>query len=320
MENMLMATGLPKRPKQHEIDTRGLSLLSYVLPKECIFRSLGERDYGIDGIIELAFGEQVSGLFLSAQLKSSENVHWLKGGDVRVSIPKTTCNYWMQNNMPVLLFLADLSTQKVYYGDVKAQLRQRYTDYSTNNNFPFTLSYKNELHFTIDQNIPNVDEFLSVYGYRIQFLALVLRMVGYSAFEADLKEFILNWKRYFNHLKHQNADPFLFKSIEFYKQTIHIHNCMLHISNELNLGMQEVDFKAVRNNLREMYDYYKATPGYDILEYEITVLHSQIGEYIEAVIRGIKNYILSSEKDFWSISFPLIYQEAQNMDWNATEY
>jgi hypothetical protein len=315
-----MTTNFPKRPKQHEIDTRGLSLLSYVLPKEYIFRSLGERDYGIDGLIELVFGEQVSGLFLSAQLKSSENVHWTKGGDVRISIPKTTCNYWMQNNIPVLLFLADLSTQKVYYGDVKAQLRQRYTEYITNNNFSFALSYKNELHFTIAQNIQNKDEFLSVYGYQFRFMALVLRIVGYSAFEADLKEFILNWKRYFNHLKHQNADPFLFKSIDFYEQTIRIHDCMFHISNALNLGMRRIDFQAVRNDLREMYAYYKTTPDYDVLEYEITVLHSQIEEYIKTIILGIKNYILISEKDFWSINFPLIYQEAQNMDWNSNEY
>jgi hypothetical protein len=124
-----MTTNFPQRPKQHEIDTVGLSLLSYVLPKEYIFRSLGERDYGIDGLIELAFGGQVSGLFLSVQLKSSENVHWKKDGTVKISIPTTTCNYWMQNTMPVLLFLADLTTQKVYYADVKAQLRQRYADY-----------------------------------------------------------------------------------------------------------------------------------------------------------------------------------------------
>ncbi|TWH47803.1 hypothetical protein Salpa_3889 [Sporomusa sp. KB1] len=222
--------------------------------------------------------------------------------------------------MPVLLFLADLSTQKIYYSDVKVQLRQRYIDYSTNNNFSFTLSNKNELHFTIDQNIQNKDEFFNVYGYKYQFLMLVLRMVDYSAFETNLKEFVLNWKRYFNHLKHQNADPFLSQSVDFYEQTIHIHNCMLHISNALNLGMQKVDFQSVRNDLRKMYDYYGVTPAYDVLEYEITVLHFQIWGCTEAIICGIKNYILISEKDFWSINFPLIYQEAQNMDRNATEY
>ncbi|WP_186451133.1 hypothetical protein [Sporomusa sp. KB1] len=243
-----------------------------------------------------------------------------KDDDARISIPKTTCNYWMQNTMPVLLFLADLSTQKIYYSDVKVQLRQRYIDYSTNNNFSFTLSNKNELHFTIDQNIQNKDEFFNVYGYKYQFLMLVLRMVDYSAFETNLKEFVLNWKRYFNHLKHQNADPFLSQSVDFYEQTIHIHNCMLHISNALNLGMQKVDFQSVRNDLRKMYDYYGVTPAYDVLEYEITVLHFQIWGCTEAIICGIKNYILISEKDFWSINFPLIYQEAQNMDRNATEY
>lgn len=176
------------------------------------------------------------------------------------------------------------------------------------------------MHFPVQQNIQNEDDYISVYGYQIRFMGLVLRMVRQFSFEADLKEFILNWKKYFEHLKHQNADPFLLQPINFYEQTIYIHDHMLHISNELNLGMRKIDFQAIRNNLLEMYDYYKVTPGDDILEYEITVLHSQIEEHIEAIILGIKNYILFFEKDFWKINFPLIYQEAESMDWNAKEY
>lgn len=110
---------LPKRTEQHEIDTKGMNLLTYVLPKEYIFRTLGERDYGIDGLIEMAFGGQVSGIFISAQLKSSRHIYWTSEGATRISIMKTTCNYWFQNNMPVLLLLSDIVEQKVYYCDVK---------------------------------------------------------------------------------------------------------------------------------------------------------------------------------------------------------
>ncbi len=38
-----MITEFPQRPKQHEIDTRGSNLLSYVLPKEYIFRFFGRK-------------------------------------------------------------------------------------------------------------------------------------------------------------------------------------------------------------------------------------------------------------------------------------
>lgn len=47
---------LPKRPIQHRIDSSGTALLNYLLPDDYIFRTLSERDYGIDGLIELAFG------------------------------------------------------------------------------------------------------------------------------------------------------------------------------------------------------------------------------------------------------------------------
>ena len=130
---------LPKRTEQHEIDTKGMNLLTYVLPKEYIFRTLGERDYGIDGLIELAFGGHVTGKFISAQLKSSGHVSWTNEGTIRINIVKTTCNYWLQNNMPVLLLLADIVEQKVYYCDVKSQIRKRYREYNENDSFSFVL-------------------------------------------------------------------------------------------------------------------------------------------------------------------------------------
>mgnify|MGYP004476431381 CR=1 FL=1 len=307
---------LPKRTEQHEIDTKGMNLLTYVLPEEYIFRTLGERDYGIDGLIEMAFGGQVSGIFISAQLKSSRHIHWTSEGATRISIMKTTCNYWFQNNMPVLLLLSDIVEQKVYYCDVKSQIRKRYREYIENDSFSFVLFKKNELHFPVQMTIQSDEDYLSVYGYQIRFMAMILRMIQHSSFEEVLKLFITNWKNYFEHLKHQNADPFLVQSMEFYDQTIYIHNCLLQISNVLNLGMKKVDFQSIRQDLQEMYTQFGAIPEYEILEYEITVIHSEIEEYIEKVISGIKEYILNTEGDFWRINNPFIYQEVQNMDWN----
>lgn len=161
-------------------------------------------------------------------------------------------------------------------------------DYITNNSFSFILSNKNELHFPIQQNIQNEDDYIIAYGFQFRFMAFVLSMVRRPTFEANLKEFVSNWRRYFEHLKHQGADPFLLQPISFYEQTIHIHNCMLYISSELNLEMQGIDFQTIKNNLEEMYEYYEAIPRYEVLEHEITVLHSQIQEYIEIIILGIK--------------------------------
>lgn len=65
---------LPKRPEQHIIDEQGIVLLQTILePKHYIFRSLGGRDYGIDGLLEVTEDGRATGKMISLQLKSSMN-------------------------------------------------------------------------------------------------------------------------------------------------------------------------------------------------------------------------------------------------------
>ena len=154
----------------------------------------------------------------------------------------------------------------------------------------------------------------------VRFLASAFRMMRRSLFEDTVKDFVLNWKKYFEHIKHQGADPFLVQPLDFYMQTQHIHNCMIHISNELNLGMKAIDFQQIRDSLEELYDNWGTVCDDEVLEYEITVLHSKLEEYVEPIIAGLKKLILNSEQDFWRINFPIIYQEAQNIDWSYSEW
>lgn len=114
------------------MDTNGTALLNYLLPDDYIFRTIGERDYGIDGPIELAFRGHVTGKFISVQLKSSQNFRWNQNNTLSISISKRTCNYWISNSMPVFLFIADLSLNSVFYVDAKKQLRQRYDEMLNN--------------------------------------------------------------------------------------------------------------------------------------------------------------------------------------------
>ncbi len=65
---------LPKRPEQHVIDEKGKLLLQSILnPQHYIFRELGGRDYGIDGILETVDDGKPTGRMMSIQLKSSEH-------------------------------------------------------------------------------------------------------------------------------------------------------------------------------------------------------------------------------------------------------
>lgn len=149
---------LPKRPEQHIIDERGVVLLRTILePKNYIFRNLGGRDYGIDGILEIAENGAVTGRMMSIQLKSSENFpdfctvnHDMNigisateakvgviEGFISIPIKKTTCNYWLQNTMPVILVLADVRNNCLYYTYVDEQIRSRYREYIECDTFRF---------------------------------------------------------------------------------------------------------------------------------------------------------------------------------------
>ena len=142
---------LPIRPEQHIIDTQGLALLNIIInPSEYIFRILGERDYGIDGLLEIVENGHATGKMISLQLKSSkgfdisysdkvnknvlvdqfDSALFYFDGCIPVRIKKTTCNYWLNNNLPVVLVLADIETNCLYYSFIADQIRQRYQDFN----------------------------------------------------------------------------------------------------------------------------------------------------------------------------------------------
>lgn len=306
-----MSNGFPNRPEQHEIDSQGFSLLAYLLPNDFIYRTLGERDYGIDGLIEFAPGGNVMGIFISMQLKSTKSINWTGNGTTRVSIRKATCNYWMHGVMPCLLFLADVSQKEVYYIDVKSQIRQRYTEFSNCDNFSFIMDKRYSLHFTLENEVKN-EEYLKMLA---NFLCVVFTIINYNSFLGSITDFVRNWKNYFDHIKHQGADPFLVQEISFFDTTQHINELMIHIANVLNLKHNKVDFIKIREAYLEAYKFHQVFPECEILEMEITEIHYQMQQNIPAIIDGVKKYILNIERDYWLTKFPYEYQETIKMKW-----
>ncbi len=252
------------------------------------------------------------------QLKSTKSIKWTKNGTTKVYISKSTCNYWMQNIMPVLLFLADVSSDKVYYIDVKRQIRENYILFSTCENFSFTMNERCVLQKTpkFDSEKDNDEYFKNI----IPFLGIIVTMNGYDSFLDSLKDFILNWKKYFEHIEHQGADPFLRQELDFYFMTQHINMLMLHISNTLRLSHCKVDFQKIRNDFLQAYKFWDVIPEFEVLEYEITAIHSQMQRNLPVIISGIKNYVLTLEKDYWQFCFSHIFKEAMAMELESPDY
>lgn len=109
---------LPKRIKQHKAESDSYAILLYKLRDIGIFRNLTDNDYGIDFEIEVVNGEAITGKFLKAQVKSSENLRVRRSDKVPVvgGIKESTLYYWTELSYKtnVIAYAVDIKTEKIY--------------------------------------------------------------------------------------------------------------------------------------------------------------------------------------------------------------
>jgi hypothetical protein len=74
-----------------------------------------DEDFGLDGELELT-GVTVSGLLVKVQIKGTRNtVALVKRGAQRISMRPETMNYWAAIQLPVVVFLANVDTEEIYW-------------------------------------------------------------------------------------------------------------------------------------------------------------------------------------------------------------
>ncbi|WP_210558326.1 MULTISPECIES: DUF4365 domain-containing protein [unclassified Pseudomonas] len=109
---------LPTRIQQHKAESESYAILLYKLRHVGIFRNMTQSDYGIDFEVELVLGDQVTGRYLKAQVKSSKNLKVRKKDGVPVvgGIKESTLLYWaeLSYRTHVILYAVDLKTEQIY--------------------------------------------------------------------------------------------------------------------------------------------------------------------------------------------------------------
>lgn len=134
----------PKRSQSHCSETSSAAILHEVLPRQWMCRELGERDYGVDFLIEMV-GEKhlVTGHIAAVQLKGVERLKWSAGAIQDLDwfrsrpIKNHTVNYWMGLQQPVFLCIAEISTRKVIFVPVKQAIRSNCDLFRKNKAFAF---------------------------------------------------------------------------------------------------------------------------------------------------------------------------------------
>jgi len=80
-------------------------------------------DLGVDAEVEVVEDGKSEFRLIKVQIKSSENI---SGNTHSIYVSEEHISYWKNTNLPVIVCLVDLSTEKIYWRQIESE-----TDYST---------------------------------------------------------------------------------------------------------------------------------------------------------------------------------------------
>lgn len=128
---------------------------------DLLFREISERDYGIDGEVELFNHSEATGKFAKIQLKSTEKViQKLKTVDaVSCSgISKSNLSYCRQRNVPVILIYCSTADEKFYFIDLQSVYKNKIPEIGDNSS--------GTVRIPIENNSDNLERFVNIInGY-----------------------------------------------------------------------------------------------------------------------------------------------------------
>jgi hypothetical protein len=112
-KNKQKVTKPPQRCNTHRIDTLAVRMVESTLPADWIKRSVEDRDYGIDMMLEAFDGDDPTGVLVLLQVKGREASFGRE--DVSMSVPVKTLLYAQMFQTPFFLVHASLGDQKAYF-------------------------------------------------------------------------------------------------------------------------------------------------------------------------------------------------------------
>lgn len=155
----------PTRSKQHIIDEKGIQIIeSFFINKGWIVRRQ-EKDYGIDIEVEVVKDGVVTGRIFKVQVKSHENVVF-NNNEYTEYIPIEQWGYWINFDLPVLLFVVDTSNNKIYWENTIKGARKSFRNQLKS--VPFRLCEESELisSLSLDELIYTIESYRGLKNYK----------------------------------------------------------------------------------------------------------------------------------------------------------
>lgn len=286
---------LPKRPETHIIEAESWRLLQSIAPKNWIVREITERDYGIDCYIEMCGDDgEITGDLISVQLKgikkaidwnSSSNVSTAQSPSIRVE----TANYWNNLPVPVFLFVADISSNDIYYISVEEGIRNQYDKLLKQDSISFKLV--KELSLSSDVGVALLSWFYNKERNHNNFVFHVTSLLSHIQ---PFGEFIR-----FN----QNRDCFMEVESEQHLQFRAIYETCrisaIYLENEWGVESLSELYKRDREEWkdRDVYLHEKT------LDYAL----QKIEKVFPRLARKALKLVTDSQSTYWSHKDPVFY-------------
>ena len=175
---------LPQRTWQHIAEAAAYKLLQAKLPEKWMLRTVTERDYGNDFLIEIVDDNgMMTGQSAWVQLKARKTVKWNRFGKMRLGdVKKSTTNYWRLNTAPVFIFMVDLQKEDIYFLCAEYYIRRNFSTYLKEGNFAY---YFDRFHDRFD--CPEGEE---------MFLLHLKKQEDRRQFESEITIFLTNLEGY----------------------------------------------------------------------------------------------------------------------------
>lgn len=195
-----------------------------------------EKDFGIDFSVEhidyVSPNYHPSGKYAFVQLKSHKGIKFNNSNYYGQKIKKSTINYWLQLDMPLLLILVDISNCKIYAVDALKFIRENYSSIPSDTHSTSISVFKdNEL---------NEDLFKQAYQENLKYNTLLN-----SSFDVLV---ILNFIKYFDNVAKQfNSSNHCLMLV--YKQNDFTHE-LLSFINKYNCLFDDYKLKILYENIK----------------------------------------------------------------------
>jgi hypothetical protein len=114
----------PKRTETHRIDTQAVRVVRSKLTPDWVERSVEDRDYGIDMMLEAFDGDQPTGILVLLQIKGHAAAF---GDDIVMAIPVKTLLYARMFQAPFFLVNVSLEDEAVHFVWLQKYINARLT-------------------------------------------------------------------------------------------------------------------------------------------------------------------------------------------------